>query len=105
MKFNIMSVIKFLPVFLFASFLFATPSSVQVVNKLCPFSNRSIDTSEVLSYGVCCSNCAKKASANIKEFIKKTKPNNKTCSFSAKPNRKKISVGFCCSKCKKKASS
>lgn len=100
-----MPVIKFLSVFILAHLLIAASSSVQILNKLCPYSNRAIDTSQVLSYGVCCSNCAKKASSNITEFIKKAKPNNKTCPFSAKPNRKKISIGFCCSKCKKKASS
>jgi bacterioferritin-associated ferredoxin len=99
-----MPIIKFLPVFLLAHLFIAASSSVQIVNKQCPYSNKAIDTSQILSYGVCCSNCAKKASSNIKDFIKKTKPNNKTCPFSAKPIRKKISIGFCCSKCKKKAS-
>ena len=99
-----MPFIKFLSVFLIANLSLAAPGEVRVVNKLCPYSNKAIDSSQVLSYGVCCSNCEKKASSNIIDFIKKTKPNNKTCPFSAKPNRKKIFIGFCCSKCKKKAS-
>ena len=99
-----MHVLKFLSVFLFAHICSASTSSVQVVNKSCPYSNKIIDAEQVLSYGVCCSNCVKKASSNLLEFIKKAKPNNRTCSFSAKPVRKIFSVGFCCSKCKKKAS-
>jgi hypothetical protein len=78
--------------------------SITLINDRCPFSSKSADRSQFLSYGVCCGNCLKKVSKDVLGFVKNTKPNNKTCSFSAKPARKFFKIGFCCSKCKKKAS-
>ena len=99
-----MLIVKLLPIFLICNFSFAELDAVKTVNSKCPFSNNKVDSAQTLSYGVCCGNCLKKAAANVSAFIKKTKPNNKSCSFSAKPVRKTFTIGFCCSKCKKKAS-
>ena len=100
-----MLLLKILPVFLIFNLSFAASITDLPVNKQCPLSGRNIDPAQSLSYGVCCGNCLKKATANVSKFIKKAKPNNKTCPLSAKPVRKKLTIGFCCSKCKKKASS
>ena len=99
-----MLIIKLLPIFLIFNLSIAEPNSGKTINSNCPISNQKVDSAQTLSYGVCCGNCLKKAAANVSAFIKKTKPNNKSCSFSAKPVRKTLTIGFCCSKCKKKAS-
>ena len=78
--------------------------SITLINERCPFSAKSVDRSQFLSYGVCCGSCLKRVSKDVLAFVKKTKPKNKTCSFTAKPVRKFFKIGFCCSKCKKKAS-
>ena len=100
-----MSFLKLLSVFFILNTSLAVSNSLPPVNKQCPISSRNIDPVEFLSYGVCCSNCVKKASSNVKEFIKKAKPNNRVCPLSAKQIKKILTIGFCCYKCKKKASS
>jgi bacterioferritin-associated ferredoxin len=100
-----MELLKYLPILLISHFSFAASPTPVLVNAQCPFSQNPVDPSQTLSYGVCCGNCLKKATSNLVEFLKKAKPNNKTCPLSAKPVRKTIHIGFCCSKCKKKASS
>ena len=89
---------------LLSHFSYAATTSVKPVNDKCPFSMNEVDSAQVLSFGVCCTNCMKKASSNLLDFVRKTLPGNKVCSFSAKPVRKTLMIGFCCSKCKKKAS-
>jgi bacterioferritin-associated ferredoxin len=100
-----MELLRYLPILFISQLSFAVTPALPLVNEKCPFSQNPVDPSQTLSYGVCCGNCLKKASSNLVEFLKKAKPNNKTCPFSAKPVRKTIHIGFCCSKCKKKASS
>lgn len=100
-----MSFLKLLSVFFILNSSFAETYSLPPINKECPISGKKIDPVQFLTYGVCCANCLKKASSNLKEFIKITKPNNRVCSLSAKPIKKNLTIGFCCYKCKKKASS
>lgn len=74
-------------------------------NEKCPFSNKAVNPEETVVFNVCCGNCAKKATSDLKGFVGKTKAGNKKCPFSGKVAKKKVLVGFCCSKCKGKASS
>ena len=78
---------------------------VAPVNEECPFSGKAVKADKVLTFNVCCNNCVKKASADVKGLVKKVKAGNKKCPFSSKPAKKKVLVAFCCGNCVDKASS
>ena len=67
--------------------------------------NKDSESMEGVLERITFNNCAKKASADLKSFIKKTKAGNKECPFSGKPAKKKVQVAFCCGNCVGKASS
>lgn len=97
-------------ILLFLSFLtlclfsYGAVKEAKPVNDKCPFSSKAINPEEIAVFNVCCGNCAKKATSDLKGFVDQAKAGNKKCPFSGKVANKKILIGFCCSKCKGKAS-
>ena len=63
------------------------------VNGECPFSGKAVKADKVLTFNVCCNNCVKKASADVKGLVKKVKAENKKCPFSKQTSQKE---GACC---------
>lgn len=87
------------------SFSYAAPKKeAGPVNEKCPFSGNAIDSEQTIQIGVCCGNCEKKATNDIKGTISKAIGDFTKCPFSGKDVKKKVTVGFCCPKCKGKAS-
>ena len=87
------------------AFFFSAAKKVSPVNTDCPYSGKAVKAEKVLTFNVCCNNCVKKASADIKGLVKKVKAGNKKCPFSNKPAKKPVVVAFCCGNCVDKASS
>ena len=104
MKINFKLLVSFLSILAISIFTIGAKKDVPV-NEKCPFSSKAVKVDKVASFNVCCNNCAKKASSDLKSFIKKTKAGNKECPFSGKPAKKKVQVAFCCGNCVSKASS
>ena len=86
-------------------FFFSAAQKVSPVNSDCPYSGNAVKADKVLTFNVCCNNCVKKASADVKGLVKKVKAGNKKCPFSKKPAKKPVVVAFCCGDCVDKASS
>jgi len=84
---------------------FSAAKKVSPVNSDCPYSGKSVKAEKVLTFNVCCNNCVKKATKDLKGLVKKVKANNKMCPFSNKPATKPVAVAFCCGNCVDKASS
>jgi len=84
---------------------FSAAKKVSPVNSDCPYSGKSVKAEKVLTFNVCCNNCVKKATKDVKGLVKKVKANNKMCPFSNKPAKKPVVVAFCCGNCVDKASS
>lgn len=87
------------------AFFFTAAKKATPVNSDCPFSGKAVKAEKVLTFNVCCNNCVKKASADVKGLVKKVKAGNKKCPFSSKPAKKPVVVAFCCGNCVDKASS
>lgn len=104
MKINFKLLVSFLSILAISIFTIGAKKDAPV-NEKCPFSSKAVKADKVVSFNVCCNNCAKKASSDLKSFIKKTKAGNKECPFSGKPAKKKVQVAFCCGNCVSKASS
>ena len=86
-------------------FFLSAAKKVSPVNSECPYSGKSVKAEKVLTFNVCCNNCVKKATKDVKGLVKNVKANNKMCPFSNKPAKKPIVVAFCCGNCVDKASS
>ncbi len=87
------------------AFFFSAAKKVSPVNTDCPYSGKAVKAEKVLTFNVCCNNCVKKASGDVKGLVKKVKAGNKKCPFSNKPAKKPVVVAFCCGSCVDKASS
>tara|TARA_A200000159_G_scaffold150587_1_gene160070 strand:+ start:382 stop:696 length:315 start_codon:yes stop_codon:yes gene_type:complete len=87
------------------AFFFSAAKKVSPVNSGCPYSGKSVKAEKVLTFNVCCNNCVKKATKDVKGLVKKVKAGNKMCPFSNKPAKKPVVVAFCCGNCVDKASS
>jgi adenylylsulfate kinase-like enzyme len=87
------------------AFFFSAAKKVSPVNSDCPYSGKAVKTEKVLTFNVCCNNCVKKATKDVKGLIQKVKAGNKECPFSSKPAKKPVVVAFCCGNCVDKASS
>jgi len=87
------------------AFFFLAAKKVSPVNSDCPYSGKSVKAEKVLTFNVCCNNCAKKAAKDVKGLVNKVKAGNKKCPFSSKPAKKPVVVAFCCGSCVDKASS
>ena len=87
------------------AFFFSAAKKVSPVNTDCPYSGKAVKTEKVLTFNVCCNNCVKKATKDVKGLVKKVKADNKMCPFSNKPAKKPVVVAFCCGNCVDKASS
>ena len=88
-------------------------------NKDCPYSGKAVNAEKTAKIGLCCNNCAGKATKALaaggksaKAFLKKVKADNKGgdtvnkgCPFSGKAVKATVSVGFCCGNCLGKFSS
>ena len=82
-------------------------------NKKCPFSGKAVNAEKTAKIGLCCNNCAGKASKALAEggkaakgLLKKVKADNKggdtvnkACPFSGKAIKATVTVGFCCGNC------
>jgi len=82
-------------------------------NKNCPFSGKPVNADKSAKVGLCCNNCAGKATKALAEggkaakgFLKKVKADNeggdtvnKSCPFSGKAIKATVTVGFCCGNC------
>ena len=87
------------------AFFFSAAKKVSPVNTDCPYSGKAVKAEKVLTFNVCCNNCVKKSSGDVKGLVKKVKAGNKKCPFSNKPAKKPVVVAFCCGSCVDKASS
>ena len=67
---TLMLKILILPIFI-CSIVLAASTVQKPVNVDCPYSDNKIKNGETLQFGVCCSNCLKKATSNLPEFLKK----------------------------------
>jgi hypothetical protein len=82
-------------------------------NKNCPTSGKAINADKTANIGVCCKNCAGKATKALeaggkkaKAFLKKVTADNKdgdtvnkNCPISGKAAKTTVTVGFCCGNC------
>ena len=93
----------------FGTYAFAAKKAVPV-NEKCPVSGKAIKTDQTIGIGVCCGNCAKKVTKELKGTLAKLKSDskedpdtvNKSCPFSGKALKKVVTVAFCCGNCKGK---
>ena len=104
MKISLRKLLNLVGIIIISIFSFAAKKA-EPVNGECPFSGKAVKADKVLTFNVCCNNCVKKASADVKGLVKKVKAENKKCPFSNKPAKKKVLVAFCCGNCVDKASS
>jgi len=107
MKISLQKLLTLAGIITISVFSFAAKKAEPVngENGECPFSGKAVKADKVLTFNVCCNNCVKKASADVKGLVKKVKAENKKCPFSSKPAKKKVLVAFCCGNCVDKASS
>ena len=87
------------------AFFFSAAKKVSPVNSECPFSGKAVKAEKVLTFNVCCNNCVKKATKDVKGLVKKVKAGNKMCPISNKPAKKPVVGAFSCGNCVDKASS
>ena len=92
----------------FGASAFAAKKAVPV-NKKCPVSGKAVDADQTIGIGVCCGNCPKKVSKDVKGILAKVKSDSKDpdtvnsrCPISGKGLKKVVTVAFCCGKCKSK---
>lgn len=104
MKISLQKLLTLAGIIAISIFSFAAKKA-EPVNGECPFSGKAVKADKVLTFNVCCNNCVKKASSDVKALVKKVKAGNKKCPFSGKVAKKKVLVAFCCGNCVDKASS
>ena len=91
------------------AYAFAEKKAAGPANDKCPVSGKAVNAEKTIAVGVCCGNCAKKFSKDVKANLAKVDLDNKdgdtvnkACPFSGKGIKKTVTVAFCCGNCQGK---
>ena len=92
MKISLRKLLNLVGIITISIFSFAAKKA-EPVNGECPYSGKAVKADKVLTFNVCCNNCVKKASADVKGLVKKVKAENKKCPFPTnRPKRRCLSL-------------